>query len=347
MKTPKYVNKFSLIFTILLIVAGYLLIIGILIYGFGMNNKIIQKTAKIIPYPGVIFLSGKIITLNEINTKLDSIKLFYNSQDFSDLGLRVDFTTGDGQKRLKIKERNLISKLAEDRIIEKLANKQGIKITDKMVSGEVNRKLEEYGSRDELKNTMFNLYGWQIEDFEKNIVKPDLYKEKLKENMPRINQSFAAARKKITQAQDELKNGASFEEIAKKYSEGESSQNGGSLGWFTYDQILPEVGLEAYMLEKGSISDIIESSLGYHIISIEDKKTEDAKDQVKIKQIFVRTESFADWLEKQIKTMKIYIPLKNYRWNRKKGEAEFSKEEMRKFEEDEYKSPTGDASILF
>lgn len=347
MKNIKNVKIQTIFFSILALILAYVVVIGIMIYGFGMNNNVIQKTARIIPYPGVILGNGTIITLSEINSKIGSIRMFYGNQDFSSLGLRVDFSTDEGKKRLLIKEKDLINKLIENRIIEKLANIRGIKITDDMVAQEVSRKLQEYGSGDYLKNTMLTLYGWQISDFEKNIVKPDLYKEKLKESVVQSDESFVKARENMKKAQDEIKNGKSFEETAKKYSIGESGKNGGELGWFSYDQIIPEVGSAAYIMKKGDTSDIIESSLGYHIINIEDKKTEENKEQVRIKQIFIKTTDFGDWLNTQMKSFKVFIPIKGFIWNKEQSGVDFTKDDMKAFEQKEFSSPSGDASVLF
>ena len=88
----------------------------------------------------------------------------------------------------------------------------------------------------------------------------------------------------------------------------------------------------AFSLKKEQASDIIESVLGYHIIELEDKKTENGEELVKIRQIFARKKTFAGWLDGKIKEMKIYIPLKDYYWNKEKGALEFSNEEMREFE---------------
>ncbi len=346
MKKIKKIKTSILILAVIALILAYIAIVGVLIYGFGLDNVITKNTAKIIPYPAVVMDNGKIITVSEVNKKLKAIKMFYLNQDFSDMGLRVDFETENGKKRLKIKEKDLINKLIENRVIEKLANKRGIRITDTMVTQEVNRKMQEYGTGEYLKDTMFRLYGWQIEDFEKNIVKPDLYKEKLKENVVKNSESFVKARGEVKKAQADLESGKSFGETAKKYSMGESKESGGEMGWFSYDQITPEIASAAYLMQPGEVSDMIESSLGYHIIKVEDKKTEDEKELVKISQIFIRTEDFGDWLRAQMKSFRVYVPLGEYIWDKNLGEVDFSKEDMREFEKNEFNNPSGDASIM-
>ncbi len=70
----------------------------------------------------------------------------------------------------------------------------------------------------------------------------------------------------------ELKDGADFAEEAKKKSKDPGAANGGDLGWFTKDQMVPEFSEAAFKLDKGQISDPIHTQFGWHIIKVEDKR---------------------------------------------------------------------------
>ena len=73
-------------------------------------------------------------------------------------------------------------------------------------------------------------------------------------------------------ALQKAKNGEDFAKLAKKYSEDTSNaENGGELGAFTYPQMVEEFSKAAFKLNKGDISDIVETSYGYHIIKVTDK----------------------------------------------------------------------------
>lgn len=315
----------------IVLIMTYTAVIGILIYGFGADNPLTRKTSDLIPFPCAI-VDGDFITLSELNEKTAAVRRFYENQDFSSVGMRVDFSTPDGKKRLKIKEKDVLDKMIEDSIIENQANRNGIKITSEMVSQEVRRTMVEYGSEDQVRENIDRLYGWTIADFEKNAVKPDLYKEQLFDNLKSTDASYKEAKRKIEEASSELGRRGNFGELAKKYSEGESAQNEGDLGWFEESQMLPEIAQKAFSLEKGQVSELIESPLGYHIIKVEDKKTESGVEKVHIRQIFVRTKTMADWLDQYKKKVKIYIPLKGYQWGRETNLTEFSSPEMRDFE---------------
>jgi len=144
-----------------------------------------------------------------------------------------------------------------------------------------------------------------------------------------------------------LESKKSFEETAKKYSEGESAENGGSLGWFGADQMLEEVALAVINLEKGKTSEIIESPIGYHIVKVTDRKMEDDRSMFQISQIFIRTKPFAEYLAEMEKNRKIFIPLRDFRWNNESGTIEFEKSEMKEFEENLLKNVSNDPSVLF
>ncbi|MCP1122829.1 peptidylprolyl isomerase PrsA [Bacillus sp. 3103sda1] len=80
----------------------------------------------------------------------------------------------------------------------------------------------------------------------------------------------------------QLNSGASFEELAKKYSEDTvSKNNGGDLGYFGPGKMVPEFEEAAYKLNVGEISEPVKSPKGYHIIKLTDKKELQPYDEVK------------------------------------------------------------------
>jgi peptidyl-prolyl cis-trans isomerase C len=70
----------------------------------------------------------------------------------------------------------------------------------------------------------------------------------------------------------ELKKGADFATLAKQKSKDPGAADGGDLGYFTKDQMVPEFSDAAFKLEKGQISDPVHTQFGWHIIKVEDKR---------------------------------------------------------------------------
>ncbi|MDB5544854.1 MAG: peptidylprolyl isomerase, partial [Hyphomicrobiales bacterium] len=83
-----------------------------------------------------------------------------------------------------------------------------------------------------------------------------------------------------------VKGGEDFAKVADAISKDPGSQ-GGDLGWFTKDRMVPEFADAAFKLDKGQISDPVQSQFGWHVIKLEEKRTksfpdfEQVKDQVK------------------------------------------------------------------
>ncbi len=68
---------------------------------------------------------------------------------------------------------------------------------------------------------------------------------------------------------DSLRHGASFAELAKKYSQDPGSASaGGDLGWAKRGQFIPAFEHAVYALKPGEISNIVETQFGFHIIQL-------------------------------------------------------------------------------
>ena len=71
----------------------------------------------------------------------------------------------------------------------------------------------------------------------------------------------------------EIINGASFEEMAAKYSMCPSGKsNGGDLGYFEKGVMVPEFEKAAFRLPVGKISQPVKTQFGYHLIRVNDRR---------------------------------------------------------------------------
>ncbi len=88
---------------------------------------------------------------------------------------------------------------------------------------------------------------------------------------PRSPDDTADAREKIREATALLKQGESFEDVALRFSDGPNASHGGHLGLVRQGELLPEIERTVATLVPGGISDVIETSEGFHIMRLEDK----------------------------------------------------------------------------
>jgi len=69
-----------------------------------------------------------------------------------------------------------------------------------------------------------------------------------------------------------VKQGASFESLAREFSTCPSKSSGGDLGWFGPGKMVPAFEYAVKKLGVGSISDVVSTQFGYHIIKCTGKR---------------------------------------------------------------------------
>jgi len=83
----------------------------------------------------------------------------------------------------------------------------------------------------------------------------------------------AEVKKKAEDVLNKAKHGGNFADLAKQYSEDTTKDKGGDLGWIVRGQTVPEFEAAAFSLPKGSISDLVKTQYGFHIIQVLDRET--------------------------------------------------------------------------
>lgn len=343
-KREKKVTKKTAIFGIGIFVVCAVALFVMAVYARYDTDAWAQKSANVLRLPVMVTLHPfSVLTAEELQWKLRSIRQFYEKQDFASLGMRVDFTTEDGKKRLKIRERGLFNKEIEDRVIENLANASDIRVTDTEVDQSVARKLHEFGSEESVKSDLVRLYGWSLDDFKREVVKPEIYKTKMTNFFAQQQDKHQddLAKEKITEAQKELNAGVAFADSVKKYSEGATTESGGDIGWIDISQAEPNLAEAIEGLSVGKRSEIIETSLGYHIVLLNETRKESGITLYRVSQIITRKETLADLVSASIREASVWTILPEYVWNAESGYVEFSDPEMIEFEK---KSTTTPAS---
>lgn len=112
----------------------------------------------------------------------------------------------------------------------------------------------------------------------------------------------------------QLNSGADFAQLAKKYSQGPRALEGGDLGFVKRGHMTQDLDKVIFSLEKGQVSDIVNTKLGYNIIKIYDIHPEEIKalDEARpiIEQMLYQKKTklaVEDWISKLKKNAYISI----------------------------------------
>ena len=70
----------------------------------------------------------------------------------------------------------------------------------------------------------------------------------------------------------ELSGGRNFEDLARARSIDPSGKSGGDVGYFTREQLVPEIEEACFNMQVGEISGIVKTQFGYHVIKLTERK---------------------------------------------------------------------------
>ncbi|MEP9410817.1 MAG: peptidylprolyl isomerase [Candidatus Brocadia sp.] len=119
-------------------------------------------------------------------------------------------------------------------------------------------------------------------------------------------EELSQAREQIKNIKREIDRGAAFDEIAKKYSNCPSAQNGGNLGFIHRKGNFAKSFLDtAFSLRIDQVSEPVQTEYGYHLIKVTDKKEganiqfEEVREKVRLEMLDVEILKLLDRLRKE------------------------------------------------
>ncbi len=141
----------------------------------------------------------------------------------------------------------------------------------------------------------------------------------------------AETKAKLQEILDRIKNGEDFAALAKQYSEDTgSAQYGGDVGYFERGIMMPEFEAAAFSLEEGQVSEIIETSYGYHIVKTTDIRGNEVRASHILRLLTPNDEDVA----------RIVSQLQQIKEDIESGKTTFA-EAAKEYSEDETSAPLG------
>jgi peptidyl-prolyl cis-trans isomerase C len=201
------------------------------------------------------------------------------------------------------KKENLLAFLIDMKIVAKAAEDKKVEDSDdfkKRLAFARNRLLMDSLLANEGKAAMTDEAMKKVYD--------DAAKQITSEQEVHARHILVATEDEAKAIEEELKKGADFAELAKKKSKDPGASDGGDLGFFTKDQMVPEFSAVAFSLEPGKISDPVKSQFGWHIIKVEEKRNRKPPDFDQVKgqiETYVSRKAQADYVAKLRQTAKV------------------------------------------
>jgi peptidyl-prolyl cis-trans isomerase C len=201
------------------------------------------------------------------------------------------------------KKENLLAFLIDMKIVAKAAEDKKIEDTD-----EFKKRLAFARNRLLMDSLLASEGKAATTDAAMKKVYDDAAKQISTEDEVHARHILVATEEEAKAIEDELKKGADFAELAKKKSKDPGASDGGDLGFFTQDQMVPEFSAVAFSLPPGKISDPVKSQFGWHIIKVEEKRNRKPPDFDQVKgqiETYVTRKAQADYVAKLRETAKI------------------------------------------
>lgn len=211
----------------------------------------------------------------------------------------------------------VLSRLMSNVIIDRLAERYEVTVQQSEIDGLKQEVLSQFKTPSEAEDDLMKRYGWSLATYEERVMRPFLLQNTLNNKL----QNDPALKTEIKQTAqgvlDQIKQGASFEDLAKKYSEDASAAQGGDLNWFGKNVMVPEFETVAFKLKKGELApQLVETQFGFHIVKVDDRRVEKTKDakgkvvnqeQVRARHILFRLPNLETILAKEIKQTPIVV----------------------------------------
>ncbi len=228
------------------------------LYRFQSTSSFIYHVTQVIPFP-VAKAGSDYVSYESYLFEVRHYTHYYEKQ------LKLDFNSPEGKQQLITFKKQALDKVINDAYVKKIAKEKNITVSSKQVDEQITllRNQNRLGDSDAVfEDVLRDYWGWSVNDFRRSL------RDQL------LAQSVAAALDTATtdranKAMTELKNGANFASIAKKYSDDQATrQNGGDIGIIERNKrdVSPQTMEALYELKSGEVSGIINTGYSLEIV---------------------------------------------------------------------------------
>ena len=233
------------------------------LYRLKENSRFLYGVTQIIPFP-VAKAGSKYVAYENYLYELRHYMHYYQTQQ------KLDFKSDAGKLQLADYKKRALDKVVDDAYVKILADKNKLSVSNRQVDDQIQivRKQNRLGSSDKsFEDVLKENFGWSVQDFKRSL-KQQLLAQKVVATLDTDTGNRAKA------ALDELKTGADFAAVAKKYSEDTLTRdNNGDFGVLidkTNRDFAPQTIEELFKLKPGEYSGIINTGYTLEIVRVLD-----------------------------------------------------------------------------
>jgi foldase protein PrsA len=224
----------------------------------------------------------------------------------------VDWNDPQNQAPLPALQQQVLDQIIERIALRRLASQEGVSIDSKDVETEIvtlQGRVQQSGQFADW--ATFLKENSLTEEYIRSLVADNLLFDAMSKrhagptSVEQVHAShiLVATQETGQEVLDKLAKGEAFADLATQYSTDPGSKDqGGDLGWFPRGVMTPEFEEVAFSLESGKVSQLVQTSFGYHIILVHEKAVRELEPSL-LEQI--QQKQFQVWIADQQAKMSI------------------------------------------
>ncbi|HEX4774327.1 MAG TPA: peptidylprolyl isomerase [Candidatus Saccharimonadales bacterium] len=245
------------------VVIAFFAVTGLELYKFQATNGFFYDVSRVIPFP-IAKAGGSWVSYESYLFELRRNMHYYQTQQ------QATFKGKDGRAQLSHLKQEAMAAAIQDAYVKQLATKNGVSASDQDVNNEIAvlRSENRLGSSQQsLESTLSNYFGWNLGDLQRK-VKQELLAQAV------VAKLDTATNTRAQNALDQLQKGADFGQLAGQVSDDLSTKGSGGQYPFAValsnSNIPPAITAEAFKLQPGQVSGIINTGFTLEIIKLID-----------------------------------------------------------------------------
>jgi parvulin-like peptidyl-prolyl isomerase len=285
------------------VIVAVIAVIGVAafrLYKSDATDSFTVKVATLLPFPAAT-VDGSTIYYKDVKALADTIDHYYNYQAEQNPDNTL-YEVPDYNETFS----DTLDILIDSLFIKKQAQSRGLSVTQEEADNEMDdlaAEAELYG--EDIEDTLKTQYNWTKEEFVKYVIIPQLWEEKLLEEITldeSIEENKEAKENSLAVYNEIMDGEISFAEAAAEYSDDSATADvGGELGLADPSVYVEEFKNALVDLEVDEVSEPVHTSYGWHIIKLlGTEEQDDGSVQYNAAHILFFTIDFDVWLAEQM-----------------------------------------------